>query len=81
MMPFWMNTSRLPTRCTIAPVFAHWRKEDLAAGIGGASFVSGQQFIIEECEDCDIYVLDYSAQVTIDLCRRCRIFLGPVEAS
>ena len=43
--------------------------------------LNGQQFIIEECEDCDIFLLDWSATVTIDLCRRCRIFVGPCESS
>jgi len=43
--------------------------------------VNGQQFIIEDCVDCDIFVCDYSASVTIDNCTNCRIFVGPVESS
>lgn len=43
--------------------------------------IAGQQFIIEECEDCDIWLLDWSATVTIDECKRCRFFIGPCESS
>ena len=43
--------------------------------------VNGQMFIIEDCEDCDIYVCDYTAQVQIDYCKNCRIFVGPSESS
>lgn len=43
--------------------------------------INGQQFIIEECEDCTIYLLDHTATVSIDDCRRCRIFVGPCESS
>lgn len=42
--------------------------------------VNGQQFIIEDCEDCDIFICDYSANVQIDYCKNCRIFVGPVES-
>lgn len=43
--------------------------------------INGQQFIIDSCEDCDLYVLDHTAQVTIDDCTNCRIFIGPTDAS
>jgi hypothetical protein len=43
--------------------------------------INGQMFIIEDCEDCDIYVCDYTAQVQIDFCKNCRIFVGPSESS
>ena len=38
-------------------------------------------FIIEDCENCDIYVCDYMAQVQVDYCKNCRIFVGPTESS
>ncbi|XP_068448873.1 protein XRP2 [Clinocottus analis] len=41
----------------------------------------GQQFVIQDCEDCDIFVLDHSATVTIDDCARCRVVLGPAKGS
>jgi hypothetical protein len=43
--------------------------------------VNGQQFIIEDCEDCDLYVFDDNAAVTIDECKNCRIFIGPCDSS
>lgn len=43
--------------------------------------VAGQQFVIQECENCNIYILDHSATITIDDCTNCRIFLGPVKGS
>ena len=37
------------------------------------SSIRGQQFIIEECENCTIYLLDHSATVSIDDCTNCRV--------
>ncbi|XP_053734736.1 protein XRP2 [Synchiropus splendidus] len=43
--------------------------------------LNGQQFVIQECENCNIYVFDHSATITIDDCVNCRIVLGPVKGS
>ncbi|XP_072900249.1 protein XRP2 isoform X1 [Hemitrygon akajei] len=43
--------------------------------------VAGEQFVIEECENCNIYIFDHSATITIDDCTNCRIFLGPIKGS
>ncbi|MGH0165105.1 UNVERIFIED_CONTAM: hypothetical protein FKN15_064408 [Acipenser sinensis] len=43
--------------------------------------LSGQQFAIQDCENCNIYVFDHSATITIDDCTNCRLFLGPVKGS
>lgn len=43
--------------------------------------INGQQFIIDDCEGCDLYVLDHCAMVTVDNCKDCRIFVGPTESS
>jgi len=43
--------------------------------------IDGQAFAIQSCEDCDIYVVDHNAQITIDECKHCRIFIGPCEGS
>jgi len=43
--------------------------------------IDGEQFNIEECHDCDIFLLDHTACVYIDECERCRIFVGPTESS
>lgn len=43
--------------------------------------VAGQQFLIQDCVNCNIYIFDHSATVTIDDCTNCIIFLGPVKGS
>ncbi|XP_061682026.1 protein XRP2 [Syngnathoides biaculeatus] len=43
--------------------------------------LNGQQFVIQDCHDCDIYVFDHAAAVTVDDCVNCRIVLGPVKGS
>lgn len=43
--------------------------------------VYGEQFNIEALKNCDIFILDYSATVFVDLCTDCRIYIGPVESS
>uniref|UniRef100_A0A8I3WS22 Protein XRP2 n=1 Tax=Callithrix jacchus TaxID=9483 RepID=A0A8I3WS22_CALJA len=43
--------------------------------------VAGQQFLIQDCENCNIYIFDHSATITIDDCTNCIIFLGPVKGS
>lgn len=43
--------------------------------------VAGEQFVIEDCENCNIYIFDHSATITIDDCTNCRIFLGPIKSS
>jgi len=46
-----------------------------------AGAIDGQQFNIEECKDCDIFLFDVIATGFIDECENCRIFVGPVETS
>lgn len=63
---------------------ADFRASGLSAGavfVRRPGSVRGQQFVIEDCTDCDIYVLDHSAAVNIDACVGCRIVLGPCESS
>ncbi|KAK3101591.1 hypothetical protein FSP39_004691 [Pinctada imbricata] len=43
--------------------------------------VNGQQFVIQNCENCNIYIFDHIATVTIDNCTNCNIFLGPIKTS
>ena len=42
--------------------------------------VEGEQIILENCVDCTIIVLDFSAQVTIEKCKNCNIFIGPCKS-
>ncbi|XP_023656730.1 protein XRP2 [Paramormyrops kingsleyae] len=43
--------------------------------------LNGQQFVIQDCENCNILVLDHSAAITVDDCTNCRLVLGPVKGS
>ena len=73
------------TRCTGRSLL--WRRgsclslTDALRRICAGRSVAGQQFIIEDCEDCDLYIFDDNAAVTIDECKNCRIFIGPCDSS
>eukprot|EP00931_Biecheleriopsis_adriatica_P107720 TRINITY_DN82043_c0_g1_i1.p1 TRINITY_DN82043_c0_g1~~TRINITY_DN82043_c0_g1_i1.p1 ORF type:complete len:357 (-),score=88.82 TRINITY_DN82043_c0_g1_i1:105-1133(-) len=43
--------------------------------------IDGEMFNVENCTNCDIFLLDNMATVYIDECTNCRIFVGPVESS
>uniref|UniRef100_T1IP16 Protein XRP2 n=1 Tax=Strigamia maritima TaxID=126957 RepID=T1IP16_STRMM len=43
--------------------------------------VNGQQFVISNCEDCNIYIFDHCNMVTIDDCCRSNILIGAVKGS
>jgi protein XRP2 len=43
--------------------------------------VNGQQFIVQNCDNCNVYVFDHTGQIQIDDCTNCRIFIGPVRGS
>ncbi|OTF79539.1 XRP2-like protein [Euroglyphus maynei] len=43
--------------------------------------INGEQFIIENCNDSTICLYDYSNTVSIDDCRNCTFFIGPVIGS
>ncbi|CAF1085523.1 unnamed protein product, partial [Didymodactylos carnosus] len=43
--------------------------------------INGQQFIIQNCESCTIYIFDHVGQIQIDDCKHCKIFIGPVKGS
>ncbi|CAD7946349.1 unnamed protein product [Amoebophrya sp. A120] len=40
-----------------------------------------QQFLVDGCENCDIFVLDPMATVSVDYSKNCRIFMAPIESS
>eukprot|EP00752_Nemacystus_decipiens_P013079 g11568.t1 len=58
--------------------FTGKQKEVLVREPGG---IGGQQFIVEECSECEVFLLDHTAALTIDVCTDCRIFTGPCESS
>ena len=41
----------------------------------------GAQCIISDCDDCDIFLFDHTATVSVDRCTNCRIIVGPCDAS
>lgn len=43
--------------------------------------INGEQFIIEDNNQCDIYILDHIAAMNVDNCCNCRIVTGPVSGS
>lgn len=43
--------------------------------------VNGEQFVVDGCKRCNIFVFDHCASVTIDDCTNCTIYIGPTESS
>lgn len=41
--------------------------------------IKGNQFMIRNCTNCVISLLDHSNTVTIDDCKNCKIFVGPTK--
>ena len=37
--------------------------------------------MIKDLDDCTVVLLDHIAQLTIDRCKNCRFFIGPIKAS
>ena len=44
-----------------------------------AGDLNGKDFLIDGCKDCTIIIEDHTAQVQIDYCENCVIFLAPVN--
>lgn len=43
--------------------------------------VDGMQFIIQNLENCSVYIFDHIAQISIDDCKNCKFFIGPSKGS
>ncbi|XP_059097901.1 protein XRP2-like [Tigriopus californicus] len=43
--------------------------------------VNGEQIVIRNCENANIYIFDHTNTVSIDDCRKCEIFIGPTKSS
>lgn len=41
--------------------------------------ICGQQFVVRNCHDVNVYVLDHAGSVTVDDCQGCTIVLGPTK--
>jgi hypothetical protein len=42
--------------------------------------IGGQQFAVESCTGCRLYLLDACAMVTVDDCSGCSVFIGPTDS-
>jgi hypothetical protein len=62
-------------------------KDFQAVGLEGGTFVrlpgtiSGQSFTVNGCKGTGVYLLDATAQVTIDKCEDCRIIVAAAAGS
>ncbi|XP_044174947.1 protein XRP2-like [Acropora millepora] len=43
--------------------------------------INGQQFIIQNCQNCNIFILDHTDSIQVDDCTDCRIAIGPCSGS
>ncbi len=69
----------IPTKKEISHLMFICRKDELLIREPGT--IDFQSFLIDECENCDIYLLDTTAQVMVDACKNCNIFISPCESS
>eukprot|EP00056_Hartaetosiga_gracilis_P007482 m.108833 g.108833 ORF g.108833 m.108833 type:complete len:349 (+) comp12722_c2_seq1:104-1150(+) len=58
--------------------FKDLKKENKAKLAGD---VGNEQFNIENCEGCNLFIFDQISTVFIDDCKNCNIFIGPVKTS
>lgn len=54
-------------------------KNDTVGKLPGS--INGQQFIIQNCQNSNIYVFDWINTITVDDCYMCNIFIGPTKGS
>lgn len=62
-------------------VFSNIKNEPSSVLMKLPGTINGQQFIVEDCHDCDIFLMDNCTSVQIDECVNCRILVGPCQAS
>lgn len=43
--------------------------------------LNGQNFVIQNCHNCNIYIFDHTSTITVDDCIDCNFFLGPIKTS
>ncbi|RLN94702.1 hypothetical protein BBJ28_00007733 [Nothophytophthora sp. Chile5] len=60
-------------------IFSNIQTASFLAKLPGS--INGQQFLIEDCRGCDIFLLDNCTSVQIDACVNCRIVVGPCQGS
>eukprot|EP00794_Sanderia_malayensis_P016895 gene16895-18601_t len=43
--------------------------------------IDGQQFIIKNCKNTQVFLFDHSATITVDDCENCKFVFGPIKGS
>lgn len=59
-------------------IFSHRKNEELTKPSGS---LLGKDFVLEQLQDCVVYVLDHTSQVQVDDCVNCKIVIGPCSGS
>ncbi len=55
-------------------------KDDLVL-VKSPGEINGNQFIIRNCTNCHIFLLDHINTITVDDCKNCKIVIGPTKVS
>ena len=43
--------------------------------------INGEQFMVRNCINCNIYLFDHINTITVDDCKNCKIFIGPTKVN
>lgn len=43
--------------------------------------INGLDFAVKDLTDCTVFLIDHLAQLTVDRCKNCKFFIGPIQAS
>jgi len=43
--------------------------------------INGIDFMIKDLDNCIVFLLDHTAQVTVDRCKNTKFYIGPIKAS
>lgn len=43
--------------------------------------IGQEQFLIQDCQDCNVYICDQTSTVTVEDCKGCRLFISPIQSS
>lgn len=43
--------------------------------------IDGLQFMIKDLENCSVFLMDHTAQITVDRCKNTKFYIGPIKAS
>lgn len=43
--------------------------------------LDGGSFFIKDLKNCKVFILDHTAQITVDRCDNCQFFIGPIKST